>query len=73
MESTISSLKEEIKNLKQQLEDLSSTSTISEEDSSEAAKYELLVKRDQEMTSFMDKFEEVHFFFFISIIKFIKS
>mmetsp|Transcript_8599 Transcript_8599/g.9120 ORF Transcript_8599/g.9120 Transcript_8599/m.9120 type:complete len:597 (+) Transcript_8599:66-1856(+) len=59
MESTISSLKEEIKNLKQQLEDLSSTSTISEEDSSEAAKYELLVKRDQEMTSFMDKFEEM--------------
>ena len=30
MESTISSLKDEIKNLKQQLEDLNSTNTISE-------------------------------------------
>jgi hypothetical protein len=30
-----------------------------QEDSSEAAKYELLHKRDQDMTAFMDKFEEV--------------
>ena len=30
----------------------------SEDDNGDAAKYELLVKRDQEMTAFMDKFEE---------------
>jgi intraflagellar transport protein 74 len=29
-----------------------------EEDNGDAAKYELLVKRDQEMTAFMDKFED---------------
>ena len=31
-----------------------------QEDNSEAAKYELLHKRDQDMTAFMDKFEEVN-------------
>ena len=29
-----------------------------EEDTGDAAKYEMLQKRDQEMTAFMDKFEE---------------
>mmetsp|Transcript_3790 Transcript_3790/g.5884 ORF Transcript_3790/g.5884 Transcript_3790/m.5884 type:complete len:604 (-) Transcript_3790:235-2046(-) len=59
MDSKATSLRSEIKNLKQQLEDLSSTATSqSEEDSSEAAKYDLLMKRDQEMTAFMDKFDE---------------
>mmetsp|Transcript_7547 Transcript_7547/g.11198 ORF Transcript_7547/g.11198 Transcript_7547/m.11198 type:complete len:604 (-) Transcript_7547:179-1990(-) len=59
MDSKASSLRSEIKNLKQQLEELSNTAiSQSEEDSSEAAKYDLLMKRDQEMTAFMDKFDE---------------
>lgn len=60
LETTITALKEEIKNLKQQLDDLSNTSMApTEEDSTEAAKYDLLVKRDQEMTAFVDKFDEM--------------
>lgn len=31
--------------------------TVTEEDSAEIAKYDLLVKRDQEMTAFIDSFE----------------
>ena len=57
MEEQISSNKTE---LRKQLEDLTSSSfNQNEEDSSETAKYDLLVKRDQEMTSFIDKFDEV--------------
>jgi intraflagellar transport protein 74 len=60
MEEQISSNKTELRNLRQQLEDLTSSSfNQNEEDSSETAKYDLLVKRDQEMTSFIDKFDEV--------------
>lgn len=60
MEEQISSNKTELRNLRQQLEDLTSSSfNQTEEDSGENAKYELLVKRDQEMTSFIDKFDEV--------------
>ena len=39
-----------------------------QEDSSEAAKYELLHKRDQDMTAFMDKFDEVSFVSFIVLL-----
>jgi intraflagellar transport protein 74 len=60
MEEQISSNKTELRNLRQQLEDLTSSSfNQNEEDSSETAKYDLLVKRDQEMMSFIDKFDEV--------------
>mmetsp|Transcript_3409 Transcript_3409/g.6177 ORF Transcript_3409/g.6177 Transcript_3409/m.6177 type:complete len:609 (+) Transcript_3409:65-1891(+) len=60
MEEQISANKTELRNLRQQLDDLTSSSfNQNEEDSSEAAKYDLLVKRDQEMTSFIDKFDEV--------------
>lgn len=48
-------LREDIGRLKRQLEELNS---VTEEDSGEAAKYDLLVKRDQDMTAFMDKFDE---------------
>lgn len=51
-------LRDEIRQLKLQLDELSSVSAQTEEDSNEAAKYELLVKRDQEMTAFMDNFDE---------------
>lgn len=59
MDDQVSSSKTELRNLRQQLDDLANTSfNQEEEDSSENAKYELLVKRDQEMTSFMDKFDD---------------
>ena len=32
-----------------------------QDDAQENAKYELLVKRDQEMTAFVDKFDEVSY------------
>ncbi|CAE7562896.1 IFT74, partial [Symbiodinium microadriaticum] len=61
MDSKVTALKEELKNLKQQLDDLSSTAVSqSTDDNGEAAKYELLVKRDQEMTAYVDKFPETH-------------
>jgi intraflagellar transport protein 74 len=60
MDDQISSNKTELRNLRQQLEDLTSSSfNQTEENSSEDAKYDLLVKRDQEMTSFIDKFDDV--------------
>lgn len=59
-EDQVTALKTELRNLRQQLDDLITNSSLNqtEEDSNEAAKYDLLVKRDQEMTSFMDKFDE---------------
>jgi len=54
-EEKIILLKEEISNDKKTLEDLNSNNN---EDNGETAKYELLVKRDQEMTVFIDQFDE---------------
>merc|ERR1711965_979984 len=50
----INSLNEENERLRRVLEQVDN----SEEDQGEAAKYELLVKRDQDMTAFIDKFDE---------------
>ena len=60
MDEQITANKTELRNLRQQLDDLTSSSfNQTEEDNGENAKYDLLVKRDQEMTSFIDKFDEV--------------
>lgn len=53
-ESRIVFLKSDIESAKRLMEELSSNV---EEDSGELAKYELLQKRDQDMTTFMDKFD----------------
>ncbi len=50
--------REDTERLKQQLVDLSSN-TQAEGDNGDAAKFELLKKRDQEMTAFIDKFDPV--------------
>jgi intraflagellar transport protein 74 len=55
MEDKAAQLREEISQSRKNLDDLSSNL---EEDSGEAAKYELLVKRDQDMTAFMDSFDD---------------
>eukprot|EP01034_Spumella_vulgaris_P025433 gene25433-31896_t len=55
LEEKASQLREDIQASKRNLEELN---TVNEEDSGEAAKYELLVKRDQDMTAFMDSFDE---------------
>ena len=55
-------VKEDIDKSKRQLADLNS-STTEVADNGDAAKYELLQKRDQDMTAFMDKFDEVNSFF----------
>jgi septal ring factor EnvC (AmiA/AmiB activator) len=62
LESTISSLKEEIKNLKQQHNELSApaNSVDPEEEAKDKQKLDLIMKRDQEMTAYIDRFEEVH-------------
>jgi hypothetical protein len=48
-----SQLREEIAAAKRNLEEMD---TVTEEDSSEMAKYDLLVKRDQDMTAFIEAF-----------------
>ena len=48
---------EEIERAKKLLAELNSANTDSSE--GDAAKYELLQKRDNEMTAFMDNFDEV--------------
>jgi intraflagellar transport protein 74 len=55
LESKAASMREELAQARRNLDDLESNV---EEDSSEVAKYELLVKRDQDMTSFMDSFDQ---------------
>ncbi len=65
MEEKISSIKEEISLSRRQLEEMNNSSSSSnnnsnnngDADAEDAAKYELLVKRDQDMTSFMNAFE----------------
>jgi len=54
MEEKAAQVREEIVQAKKGLEELESAT---EEDSSEVAKYELLVKRDQDMTAFIDSFD----------------
>lgn len=54
MESKAGVLKTEIESAKKLLEELNNHV---EDDDGEAAKYELLQKRDQDMTAFMDKFD----------------
>lgn len=58
LDEKLKGLNEDIKSDKRTLEDLVSSTASTVEDQSEMAKYELLVKRDQEMTAFMDQFEE---------------
>lgn len=59
MEDRINSTKTELRNLRQQLDELTNSAYNQDnDDSNENAKYELLVKRDKEMTSFIDKFED---------------
>ncbi len=61
MEEKIVSSKGEVKGLRKTLEDLTVAASSAEEkgDDSENAKYELLVKREQEMSAFVDGFDEV--------------
>lgn len=54
MEGKVGLLKSEIDSAKKLLEDLNNNV---DEDSGEVAKFELLQKRDQDMTAFMEKFE----------------
>jgi hypothetical protein len=60
LESSISGLKDEIKNLKQQYNELTVPSNVDpEEEMKDKQKLDLIVKRDQEMSSYIDRFEEV--------------
>lgn len=57
IEEKITSMKLEIETLRKNYEDMDSTAT--EDDSKDdSAKYEILQKRDQEMSAFMDKFDD---------------
>ena len=56
LEDKASAIREENAAARRALEEMEQQGQ--EEDNGDAAKYELLVKRDQDMTAFMDKFEE---------------
>lgn len=58
MEETIAQLKEEIASIKRGLEEVSNVNTSPEDDAKEQEKYDLLFKRDQDMTAFIDNFDE---------------
>lgn len=58
MEEKIAQLKDEIASLKRGLEDINNVKSTPDDDAEEAKKYELLFKRDQDMTAFIDKFDE---------------
>lgn len=58
MEETIAQLKEEIESIKRGLEEVGNVNTSPEDDAKEQEKYDLLFKRDQDMTAFIDKFAE---------------
>ena len=66
LEDKITMQKEEIQSLKRSVDDLDNqannknvnSNDNSKEDESDAKKYELLQKRDEEMTAFMDKFDD---------------
>jgi len=55
LEDQISQQREENAHARRAMDDIGSSA---QEDEGDAAKYDLLVKRDQEMTAFMDKFDE---------------
>jgi chromosome segregation ATPase len=63
-DNKLSMLKEELTNAKRNLEDLTNSTSAAfggnsnDVDAEDIAKYELLVKRDQDMTSFIDSFDE---------------
>ena len=57
-EEKIVQLREDISSTKKSIQDLDNISNVPEDDNGEQAKYELLVKRDQDMTQFMDSFPE---------------
>jgi len=56
LEERATSLREEISLARRNLEDMEATNEA--EDSGETAKYELLVKRDQDMTAFIDSYDD---------------
>ena len=56
LEEKVAAQREENAHARRALDEMDST--VSQEDDGDAAKYDLLVKRDQEMTQFMDKFDE---------------
>lgn len=58
MDERIVQIREETDRLKKQLVDLNNTNADTVNDNGDQAKYELLQKRDQDMTAFMDKFDE---------------
>jgi intraflagellar transport protein 74 len=58
MEETIAQLKEEIASIKRGLEEVGNANSSPDDDAKEAEKYDLLFKRDQDMTAFIDKFDE---------------
>jgi len=55
LEDRMAQMREDISNQRKALEELS---TANDADTEDVAKYDLLVKRDQEMTSFIDSFDE---------------
>jgi hypothetical protein len=57
-EERVALLRDEIQADKKALEEMNSSVDIGG-NSDDAAKYELLVKRDQEMSAFMDQFDDV--------------
>ncbi|CAM9135327.1 unnamed protein product, partial [Ectocarpus fasciculatus] len=58
MEDSIAQLKEEIASIKRGLEEVANVNNSPDDDAKEQEKYELLFKRDQDMTAFIDKFDE---------------
>ena len=58
MEESIAQLKEEIASIKRGLEEVANVNNSPDDDAKEQEKYELLFKRDQDMTAFIDKFDE---------------
>lgn len=59
LEDRAALIRDEISTARRNLQELEqSSSSNAEEDSSEQAKYELLVKRDQDMTAFIDSFDD---------------
>lgn len=58
LEEKANMLKEEIQRTSKQLEELEAANATNEAEDGDDKKYELLVKRDQDMQQFMDKFDE---------------
>jgi len=58
LDDKVAQLREENAQARRALDEMDSAASGQQDDDGDAAKYELLVKRDQEMTAFMDKFDE---------------